>query len=168
MSIPIVIQNSVIDFPSSAQDPNYAPGIIQFAQAVEQALASVVGPFDIPPTIMNIDSYDVVTNQPITDSVQPLSFPVSAFPSNGVRAAFIRYAVYRTSTATTVTEAGNITLVYNPDGSPVWQIQREYIAGANISFSIDATGQMFFTTTTIGGTNHVGRITYVAQALKQA
>lgn len=168
MAISITIGNTVIDFPTSASDPNWAPPVIEFALAVQDALAILVGPFDVPPTVMIIDPYDVVTDQPITDTVNPLAFPVVAFPGNGPRGAFIRYTVFRTSTATTVTEIGQLSVVYNPASVPTWEIQRDYVGDAHITFTIDSTGQVKFSTTTIGGISHVGRITYVAQALKQS
>lgn len=168
MAIPITIGNTVIDFPTSTNDPNWSPPIIEFAQAVQDALASVVGPFDVPPSIMNIDAYDTVSDQPVTDTVNPLTFPTVAFPGNGVRGAFIRYTVYRNSTATTVTEIGTLSVVHNPASTPVWEIQRDYVGDASITFSIDSTGLVKFSTTSIGGISHVGRITYVAQALKQS
>jgi hypothetical protein len=117
---------------------------------------------------MNIDSYDVVTDQPVTDGVKPLNFPTAAFPANGVRSAVINYNVYRTSTATTETESGTINIVYNPAASPTWELQREFIGDAHITFSIDGTGQILFSTTSIGGVNHVGRLGYQAKAYEQS
>ncbi len=168
MSISVTIGNTIINFPDSASDPNWAAPVIEFVQAVEDSLTSVVGPFDISPRIMNIDSFDVVTDQPVSDTVVPLNFPTAVFPANGVRSAVINYNVYRNSTTATVTEAGTINIVYNPAASPTWNIQREYVGEANITFSIDGTGQVKFTTTTITGLNHVGRLGYQAKAYEQS
>lgn len=168
MAISITIAGTQIDFPQSAQDPNWSSGVISFAEAVEDALAGVVGAYDIGQRIMNIDAYDVVSNQNVTDGVRPLNFPVAAFPSSGVRGATVSYAIYRKSTTATLTEYGTLYLVYNPDASPVWEMSREYTGNANITFDITSTGQVRFTTVTIGGASHVGRITYTAKSLEQA
>ena len=42
MSIPINVRGTIIDFPSSGQNPNYAPAIIQFAEAVSNAFESTL------------------------------------------------------------------------------------------------------------------------------
>jgi hypothetical protein len=168
VAIPITIGNTIINFPDSATDPNWAEPVIQFAQSVEEALASLVGPFDISPRLMNINAYDIVTDQPVTDGVVPLNFPTAVFPAQGVRGAIISYQVYRTSTASTVVENGELNIVYNPASSPAWEIQREFVGDANITFTIDGTGQVKFSTTTIGGVNHVGRLGYQAKAFKQS
>jgi hypothetical protein len=38
MSISITIGNTIINFPDSASDPNWAAPVIEFVQAVEDAL----------------------------------------------------------------------------------------------------------------------------------
>lgn len=161
----ITIGSTVINFPESAGNPNWADQVIQFAQAVESVLATLTGPFDVPQKIMNIDSSDVLTNQDVSDGVTPLSFSVAAFPASGTRSCFIRYSVFRTSTNGTFVEAGNIVGVYN--GS-TWVHSVDKVGDAQITFTIDTTGQVKFTTTAIGGTGYQGRITYVAQGLKQS
>lgn len=80
----ITIQNTVIDFPDSAQSPNWSEPVIAFAEAVELALASVVGPYDVPSQVLNIDAYNPGTDIEIT---------ALNFPSSEVRSAFIRYAL---------------------------------------------------------------------------
>lgn len=168
MAISLTIAGTQIDFPESAQDPNWSSGVISFAEAVEDALAGIVGTYDIGQRIMNIDAYDVVSNQAVTDGVKPLSFPTAAFPSSGVRGATVTYAVYRNSTTATKVEFGTLIVVYNPAASPVWEISREYTGDASITFDINSTGQVRFSTVTIGGSSHVGRITYTAKSLDQA
>ena len=49
MSTTIVIQGTVIEFPTSGESPNWAPAIVEFAEAVEAALQSVLGDFDVFP-----------------------------------------------------------------------------------------------------------------------
>lgn len=155
----ITIQGTLIDFPDSAQSPNWAEPIIQFAQAVEQALSSVAGPFDVPPQIF-VMTANVNTN---------IALPSLAFPTSTVRAAFIRYAVFRNTTgggASTVAEAGNMVVVYNPDSiGAKWEITRDYVGNAEVTFTITDDGQVKFSSTSITGSSHTGQITYTAQAL---
>lgn len=161
----ILISGEIINFPNSGASPNWAPAVIQFAQAVESALESVVGPFDITPQVY------VMSSNVNTD----VNVPNLAFPVSNVRGAFIRYSVYRQTdnplpADTTLSESGTITTTYNPNGTTnnKWAITREYVGDAQITFTITDTGQVTFSTTSLAGTNHVGRITYAAQALLNA
>lgn len=158
----INIQGTIIEFPDSGQSPNWAPPLIEFAQAVEQALSSVAGPFDIPPQI-----YVMVSNVNSNVNIPNLSFPTS-----NVRSAFIRYAVYRQTdnpnpADTTLAEGGSMQVTYNPNG-PVgnkWEISRDYTGDAQITFNITDVGQVQFSTTSLAGSNHEGTLTYTAQSL---
>lgn len=160
MSVPITISGTTIQFPGSGQDPNWASAVVQFAQLVADALSIVVGPFDVFPQIFTLVS-NVNTNVNITN----LSFPTS-----NVRAAFIKYTAYRNTNSTTVTEAGNIIIVYNPSNSvgSKWSLNQVFTGDASITFNVTDTGQVQFSTTSIAGTSHVGSITYSATALLNA
>jgi len=158
----LTISGTIIDFPDSAADPNWAPAVIQFATLVSEALSGVVGPYDVSPQVINIDS----SNPGTAVDIQALNFP-TAF----VRAAFIRYSLFRTADSPTSSayESGNIIVVYNPNGSigSKWELIQNFAGDGEIVFSIADTGQVKFTTTQIGTTNHVGRLTVSAQALLQ-
>lgn len=160
MAPTITIQGTIIDFPDSAQSPNWADPIIQFAQAVEAALETVAGPFDIAPQL-----YLMVSNVNTDVSLTNLSFPTS-----NVRGARITYTVFRTTTTNTVAEEGNIDIVYNPDGPTgnKWEISREKTGDALVTFSITDTGQVQFSSTVLAGLNHQGNIGYTAKALLQS
>lgn len=157
MSVPITISGTTINFPSSGESPNWAPAVIEFAQAVAGALVSVAGPFDIPPQIY------VMTSNANTN----VNIPNLAFPTSTVRGAFIRYAVYRNTNSTTEVETGNIMIVYNPagPGGNKWAITRDFVGDADVTFSITDVGQVQFSSTAISGSSHNGVITYTAQAL---
>lgn len=61
-------------------------------------------------------------------------------------------------------------VVYNPN-NPVnnkWEIIREYAGDGKITFSITDVGQVQFSTTTLAGTGHVGKIGFAAQTLNQS
>ena len=153
MSVTINIKGTPIEFPSTGESPNWAPAVIEFAQAVENAILSAVGPYDIPPQVFNLTS-DTNTNLDVTD----LNFPTSA-----VRSAYIKYSVIRIGSST-VTEAGNIMTVY--DGSS-WTLTRDYVGDANCEFNITTTGQVQITTSTLSGYTS-GKVSFSAQALEQS
>lgn len=153
----ITISGTVIDFPDSSESPNWAEAVILFAQTVADALQGVVGSFDVSPQSFVIDSYN-----PGTD----ITLPQLTFSTTDVRAAFISYAVHRTTdTPAELDETGMLWVVYNNQNG-VWDISREKAGNASITFSITNAGQVQFSTTAMAGSDHTGFITYSAKALE--
>ena len=165
MSTTITIQGTPIAFPSANDSPNWATAVIQFAESVATALTTTSGTYDIPPQNFDMSAYNAVSNQSIT---------TLQFPTSQVRAAFIRYAVYRTTSLNTAYEAGIMFVVYNSAGAS-WEINREYVGDGKIAFNITSAGQVQFSTnatdgTTAGslsGSGHAGKIIFAAQSLLQ-
>lgn len=171
MSIQINIGGTIIDFPSSAQSPNWAPALIEFAQVVEASLSGIVGPYDIPPQVMDI----------LNDGAEhPVQTPAAslAFPTATVRSANIRYSVYRNNDANeTHAESGTMTVVYNTE-SASWEMQRDFTgnvtpvgsAGATtsgITFRVDSSGQVYYSADILTSPGYVGKLSFAAQALLQ-
>lgn len=160
----IVIGDENINFPNTSASPIWSEAVIQFAEAVAAALSGIFGTGDIARQAFNLDaSHNPASNVTLTGL---------SFSSSIVRAGFVRYSVFRTTTgggAITVAEAGQITVVYNPDGTPgsKWEIQRDYVGDASITFSIDDAGQFSFSTATITGSSQTGKISFVGSALLQ-
>lgn len=162
MSKTIQVGSTIIDFPTSGQDPNWSSGVVQFADAVSQAINQFAGPFDVPPQVINIDAYN-----PGTPNVDITALN---FPTTSVRSTFIRYAVYRSTNSTNAYETGTFMAVYNPNG-PVnnkWEYSRDSIGDGQLDFNITDSGQVQFTATALAGTGHTGRLTIVAQAVLQS
>jgi len=152
----ITIQNKVIRFPESAESPNWAPALVEFAEAVEAALGSIAGPFDIAPQVFNIDLY----NGTGTDITELL------FPPSNVSKVDILYSVVRTTTTSAAVEGGHIELLYDQT-KPVnnWDMEISKQGDALISFSISNSGQLSFITDVITGSNHSGFISFRASAI---
>jgi hypothetical protein len=173
MSVQINISGTIIDFPSSAQSPNWAPALIEFAQTVAASLSGIVGPYDIAPQVLDIEN-DGDEHAVLTPSVS------LAFPTSVVRAANIRYSVYRNNTASDDhAETGLLSVVYNTS-TGTWELQREFIGNvtpqgtsgsglttSGINFRIDNNGQIYYTAHAINSTGYSGKLSFAAQALLQ-
>lgn len=159
----LTVNGQIITFPDSSASPNWAPAIIQFAQAVSDALAATSGPYDVAPQTMTIDSYNTASN---------IDIAALSFPTSTVRAAFIHYAVYRSTNSANADEAGDMIIIYNPHNSSglKWTLTQGNITGkgANINFNVTDNGQIQFTTTALSGSSHAGKIIFDARALQQA
>jgi hypothetical protein len=159
----ITIGGTPVNFPNTGTAPVNSEAQIQFAQAVEAALSGLVSTGDVSKQIFTLNSsHNAASNVTLTG----LSFNTAV-----VRAAFIRYSVYRETTApASAYEAGEMTVVYNASNptNQKWELQQERVSDASISFTIDDNGQFYFTTTSIGAGTHSGAIAFVAQALSQS
>lgn len=160
MPIPITIGSTVIQFPVSADSPNWAPAVTQFAESVADALSSVIGVFDVPPQTFVIDSYNPGTN---------IVIPNFSFSTSAVRGVFIKYTVYRTTSAITVAQGGYLEFLYNntSPANTMWQRAHQYSGDASITFTMTDAGVLEFSTTILSGINHSGQITLEATALLQ-
>lgn len=163
MSVQINISGNIIEFPSSAQSPNWAPALVEFAQAVEGALAGVAGDYDVPPTTISIVNTGILTE-----------IPQLSFSSAAVRSVVVRYGYLRkTDTAAAEYETGLISLV-STEGTPAWLLERDYtgnttptaITPSGLLFSIDNDGKISYTAPVLTGANYEGKLTFSAQALK--
>lgn len=164
----ITIQGTVIDLADTGDSPDWSQSVIEFAEAVEDALSGVSGAYDVAPQIMNIDGYDTAGSGA---NITNLSFSVSA-----VRAVIINIAVSRVSTTaspTTYTELSVLHCVYNATNGTgeKWEITRERTGDAKVTFAISDTGVVSFVvrsvadgTGVLGGTV-TGILSYSAKAL---
>ena len=161
MSVTIVIAGTVIDFPSSAASPDWSPAIIQFAETVADALSNVVGSFDVVPQRFVIDTAPNGSDTAITNL---------SFSTTSVRGAFITYAMYRNTTLETVAESGNLLIVYNTTNSSTqkWEVTRDFVGDASVTFVVDDTGQVFINPTALTGASHNGFISFSAKALQNS
>lgn len=157
----IIIAGTVINFPNTSASPQWAPAVVQFAEAVASALSALIGPFDIIPQQFILDSVPNSVDTAITNL---------SFSTTQVRSALISYAIYRNTNSATVTEAGILTIVYNESESvnQKWQMLRESDSDAQVVFSIDDTGQVYINTTAISGTSYNGFISYEARTLNNS
>ena len=146
MSINITIGNQVISFPSQGEDPNWAPPVIDFAQAVANQLQATASAFDIPPRAQILTS-DANTNLNLTGVI---------FPSGSVRSFTFTYAVYRTNGVLSIAENGIITGVYDTLNS-IWILSREFTdnranGNSTLYHTFTMSGdQMQFSSVAIGG-----------------
>lgn len=158
----ITIGSTVIDAPDSGASPNWAPAIIQFMEAVALQLSITTGTYDVPAQVFSLDPYNSATNVDISGL---------AFPTDAVRAVFIKYAVYRTTDSENAYEAGDMIAMYNPNNSvgQKWALSRGNITGSGglIEFNVTDTGQFQFSTTPLSGTGHSGKLTFDGRALEQ-
>lgn len=147
-TVPITIGGTLIEFPNTGASPNWAPAIIQFAQAVGVQLATVVSPFDVAATVQTLTSN---TNVGITLNGNGSDL---TFPSGSVRSFTFTYAIYRVSTgagAMSITDTGTVTGVYNTT-TVGWSINHTFSGDVQPSglpwntFSVDSSDRLTLTT----------------------
>ena len=94
-----------------------------------------------------------------------------SFPTDAVRAVFIRYSIYRTTDSANAYEAGDLIAMYNPNNAigEKWALSRGNVTGSGglMTFSVTDNGQFRFSTTPLSGTNHQGKLIFDARSLEQ-
>lgn len=159
MSIKLTIQGTTYEYPIPGEDPNWAEGATDWAEAVTLALSTLLGPGDILQSTFTINN-----NVSIPANINGLLFDPGT-----VRSANISYAVYRTSTAQPAgnTESGTIYINYDDSATSgnKWSLTQQINNNAGIVFNILDNGQIQYTTNDIGNTGYFGKITFSAKSL---
>lgn len=156
----IKIGTTVIDFPNSGTDANWAPAVDAFAIAVEKNFASVITAFDVSPRVEYLQ-YDANTN---------LEVPSASFNHLSVRGFTFNYSIYRTNNVLTISEIGVVLGHYDPANgwnlSHTFSGQRQSDGEQYHTFAMSGD-QLTLTTVAIGGSydSSKSEISYSAKAL---
>jgi hypothetical protein len=162
MPISLVVNNISYEYPVPGDSAGWGQPATDWATEVTLVLNNIQGPNDIPQTTVSIAN-NIVSSTNITGL---------SFNTGQVRAAFIQYTIYRTSTSNPSgsTEAGYMIATYdNLAGSgSKWSLTMGPINGnSGVIFSITDLGQIQYTSTNIGSTGYVANIHFSAKSLNQ-
>lgn len=160
MSIPLVVNGTLYNFPTSGEDPNWGEENSGWAQSVTDVLGTLLAPGDILET-----TFSIANNISVAADINGL-----IFDSGTNRSAFISYSVYRTSTANPAgnAESGTIQVVYDDD-APVgqkWSMTQDKNGNAGIVFSVTDAGQFQYLSTDINSTGYSGVIQFKGNTTK--
>jgi hypothetical protein len=158
-TIDVQIGSQIVPIPAINADPNWAQGIITAIEALANSLNFTFGPNDVAP-----QEFIMQTNQGTNVVITPLAFAPQA-----VLAAYIYYAIYRTTTTNTEAESGLLTIVYNPSlaTNSKWVVGRSFVGSSSVQFNVTDGGQVTYTSTLTPGSNFSGIITFKASTLQQ-
>jgi len=162
MPVTLIVNNIPYEYPIPGDSPGWGQGATGWAEEVTAVLTDLLGPNDIPETTFSIGNA-VGTATSINGLV---------FNTGQVRAAFINYTVYRTSTSNPsgFSEAGELILVYDNLASAgnKWSITQGPVNGnSGIIFSVTDSGQVQYTSSDIGTLGYSAVIHFAAQTLGQ-
>jgi hypothetical protein len=144
----LTIGTDEFEFPLSGENAGYGSEVTDWAEAVTGALSTVERPGDI-----------VNKTAPIQDGVSsPISIPEFSFSSAIVASFEAKYFIER---PTSKREAGFIEGYH--DGSD-WSIAIRVIGDAGVSLDITPTGQIRYTSSSVGG---VGTIKFEAKVINK-
>jgi hypothetical protein len=165
MPIELVVNNISYEYPISGDSPGWGQAATDWATEVTFVLNNLKGPNDILQTSFSSPAF--ANNQ-----VTPADIVGLSFNTGQVRAAFIQYSIYRTSTANPSgnAEAGMLIAVYdNLAGSgSKWSLTAGPISGnSGVTFSMTDAGQLQYTSSDIGATGYSAVMKFSAKALNQ-
>jgi hypothetical protein len=161
MAIVLIVNGTSYEYPIPGSDPNWGEGATDWAEAVTEALNTLLAPGDILQTIFSIDN-----NISVATNINGLLFDPGT-----VRAANVDYAIYRTSTLNPSgnAETGTIHLIYD-DSAAVnqkWKLTQSTDGSSGISLSITDSGQMQYISSDIDVAGYSGEIRFKARTLSK-
>jgi len=159
LAISLTINNKTFEIPTPGEDPGWGGDTTDWIKEANKIIASLFGPGDILRSSFNIA--DIAVDQTVLGL---------AFDPLSIRGAIIEYTVYRESDSTPSgnSETGVIHVNYDDSAATKWTMTQDLMGDANITFEIDSTtGQIKYTTTTIGAAGYSGVMKFRARALSQ-
>ena len=165
MSVIVNIKGTPIDFPSSGESPNWAPAVVEFAQAVENALVTAISDFDVPATVIEITSDNITFPTATTVNINELNFSIAI-----IRSFTVTYSIILNKTlGGSVSESGTITAYYDSNNIPKWTFTRDYVGEANVDFNVTDAGQVTFAVNEPSSNFYSsGKLSFFAKTLEQA
>lgn len=157
MSVVINIKGTPIVFPSTGESPNWAPAMIEFAEATADAIDTAVSPYDVPATVVNIIQAQIGP----TFNISSLSFS-----TNVVRSVVISYSIILNKAVGTNSESGTVYAYYDLSNTPYWAVSRDYIGETYSDIGISNNGDVQLTISTAYGYTS-GKISFSAKVLEQ-
>lgn len=163
MPIELIVNNQPYNYPLPGDPPGWGQDASGWAEAVTLALQDLQSPTDIPQT-----TFTVSNNVSSASNVTGL-----AFNTGLVRAAFIKYSIYRTSTSNPSgnAESGYMTLVYDnlATSGTKWSLSVGPMANggaAGVTFTVTDAGQVQYQSTNLGS-GYSGVMKFQATTLGQ-
>lgn len=161
MPILLTIQGNTYEYPVPNEDPNWSGDATDWAEAVTDALSTLLGTGDILNSSVNI-SNNASSATDITGLI---------FDPGQVRAANITFSVYRESDSTTsgYSETGTIYITYdnNAATNSKWILNKVGVGDSGMNFTILDTGQVQYTSNDIGSAGYSGVMKFSAKSLAQ-
>lgn len=158
MSRDLTVRNTTYKYPEQGEDPKWGENAVDWAEAVTNVLATVVGANDILSS-----SFTVANNT--TSTVTNLALDPAT-----VRSAVVEYDIYRVTDSTTSgkSESGLILLEYDTNASSgnKWLMTQFSNGDAGVTFDMDDDGQMDYTSSNILGSNYAGTMHFRARTFQ--
>jgi hypothetical protein len=161
MPISLTVNGNIYNYPVAGENPDWGSDATDWAKAVTDALATLLGPGDILQS-----SFSIANNISAATNVNGLIFDPGV-----IRSANVDYAIYRTSNTNIsgYAEAGKLYIVYDDNATigSKWLLTQKADGNSGVAFSVDDTGQIKYKSTDIGNAGYTGSIRFSAKALSK-
>lgn len=158
MAIPLTVNGTTFDYPQEGEPKGtWGESASLWAEEVSDLLSDLKGPNDILQT-----TFSVANNQAVASDITGL-----VFDNASVRSVIVQYSIYRVTNSNELAETGQIFLVYKNNAN-TWTLSRQFFGDdAGVTITINASGQLQYTSTNVAGTGYSGELTFRAQTLNQ-
>lgn len=155
--ITLTINGIPYNYPEPGEDPAWGQDATGWAQAVTEALSTLVSEGDILDSVFTVQN-----NINVFSNINGLFFDPAS-----IRSAEITYNIYRVSstTASGKAETGTILIVYDDSAAAdnKWLMSQTSVGTAGVALSINDTGQFQYISSDIGSTDYSGTINFRAK-----
>lgn len=155
MPIPVIIDGTTYQLPVQGQDPTWGDDLSDIIQALVAVSSGSTGPGDILPS-----TFTLANNQ-----TSPAAVTGLIFDEGTIRGAEISYSIDRATSTQEVTENGTLYINYNSTTN-TWSQSQISNGNAQVLFSV-ISGQIFFTSSNMGGANYAGKMGFRGVAFEQ-
>jgi len=102
---------------------------------------------------VNIDNESILNNQ-----TTPVNITGAIYDGTLFRAVILEYSIYRKTDDNEVSEVGQLRLSYKTDAD-TWSLSNDFSGDdAGVTFSIDVTGQLLYTSSDLTGANYSSKL----------
>lgn len=152
MSITVSVKNQTFTIPESG-NRQWGEETTGWISAISLAVSDLTVTGDI-----KLISVSVANNQAATANVENLRFENSQ-----TRHAIVEYGVYRITSGSEVSQAGQLFLTYKSSAA-TWEIEDHTVGDAGMVFTITTAGQIQYTSTNMAGTGYQGKMSFRGRA----
>lgn len=156
MSKLVTINGTTYTLAQQGDSPPYGEDQSDLIQALIDIANNVSGTGDILNT-----SFTVANNISSATNVTALVFDPAV-----VRSAIIEYSIYRSTSSTESSECGTMYVTYKSTAAS-WELAQVGAGTSGVTFTINASGQIKYTSTSLAGTSYSGLLKFRARAFTQ-
>ena len=154
----IQLGSTIYEIPEQGESPTYGEQLTDYLSAIADTVNGLIGPYDSNNKLFTFTNSVTAFTDITGASIDPTA----------VDGAILTYAIRRTSSSVTATEAGQLTITYNSSNSTSAKFDTaQFKAGsAGFTFYVADDGNVQYQSTDLAGSGYTNRLRYSIKAFE--